>query len=330
MHINADPKAQPQSPGHPTSYHALHWDSINRVKNYLYRQISPVLDDAAARLSTIERAEASRGYSALLPVGQRLDMARNTLSAWAALVTVESGGLLSESKRLPLAASTLPDWLTEHIRTRTTLTLEYTRPIFVHPPVFFESMLLLSQIGDEIGALLQMALTDASEAPRGVWLRMVFVPPLRGAYSGMSTLLNALNAQPDAGDAAFRLQVAGSLMKINECRLVLQYNRKTGEQALAALLPTLTTEDLRAGRGEGRRASWRSAERPASEVAPDADDLMLPFRLDDDSDHAPSEVIVPAFPPGALESWLESPDSDLELTEPAPPPDDFPREASES
>ena len=57
---------------------------------------------------------------------------------------------------------------------------------------------------------------------------------------------------------------------------------------------------------------------------------MLPFRLDDDSDHAPSEVIVPAFPPGALESWLESPDSDLELTEPAPPPDDFPREASES
>jgi len=101
---------------------------------------------------------------------------------------------------------------------------------------------------------------------------------------------------------------------------VLQYNRKTGEQALAALLPTLTTEDLRAGRGEVKHASWRTAERQSSAQAPA--DLPLPFRLDDDSDAAPSETIVPAFAPGALESWLESPESQPEAAAETPPPPD--------
>lgn len=330
MHINSDPKPQHNAPGFPTSYHGLHWASINRVKDYLYRQLSPVLEDAAAYLSAAERADASRGRGALVPVAQRLEMARNTLSAWAVLVTVESGGLVSEGRRLPVAASALPLWLTEHIRTRTTLTADYTRPLFVHPEVFFESLLLLSQTGDEIGALLQVTLTDASDSPRGVWLRAVFVPPLRGAYSGMSTLLNALNARPDAEEAAFRLQVTSSLMKINESRLVLQYNRKTGEQALAALLPTLTTEDLRSGRGEGKRSPWRSTERHFAAASAPSDDLLQPFRLDDDSDLAPSEVIVPAFAPGALESWLESPESEPEPPDDVTSPDESPPQPPES
>ena len=95
---------------------------------------------------------------------------------------------------------------------------------------------------------------------------------------------NALNARQDAGDAAFRLQVTGTLMKINGSRLVLQNNRKTGEQALAALLPTLTTEDLRGQRSEAWRAPWRANDRPTTDAATDESDLSQPFRLDDDSD----------------------------------------------
>lgn len=323
MSIPFDPKPHRNLPAFPTTYHSLDWESVNRVKDYLYRQLSPVLEEASAHLSAVERTDPGRGRSAaLIPVAQRLEMARNTLSAWAALVTVESGGLLSEARRLPVVASALPGWLTDYIHARTTLTLDYTRPLFVHPEVFFESLLLLSRIGDDVGALLQITLGDAPDSPRGVWLRAVFVPPVRGAYSGMSTLLNALHARPDAADAAFRLQVASSLLKINESRLVLQYHRKTGEQALAALLPTLTTEDLRAGRGEVKRSTWRAAERQASAPAPA--DLPLPFRLDDDSDPAPSEVIVPAFAPGALESWLESPESAPEPDADIASPDESP------
>lgn len=319
MQLHSDTEQQP-SPGYPTSYHGLHWDSINRVKDYLYRQLIPVLDDASSRLSAAERAELVRGRTALAPVSHRLAMARNTLAAWAALIEVESGGLVPEAKRLPLAANALPAWVTEHISTRTTLTTDYKRPLYVHPEVFFESLMLLSETGDEIGALLQVTLADAVEAPRGVWLRAIFVPPARGEYSGMSTLLNALSARQDAGDAAFRLQVTGTLMKINGSRLVLQNNRKTGEQALAALLPTLTTDDLRGQRSEARRASWRTNDRQTTDAETDASDLAQPFRLDDDSDRPTEETIVPAFPPGALESWLESADSDLD-DEPFSDPD---------
>ena len=312
MQINSDSTPQYSSPGYPTSYHGLHWDSINRVKDYLYRQLVPVLEDASSRLSTAERSELIRGREALRPISHRLAMARNTLAAWAALITVESGGHMPEAKRLPVAASALPEWLTAHIRSHTTLTADYTRPIFVHPEVFFESLLLLAETGDDIGALLQVTLTDAPDGPRGVWLRAVFVPPVRGAYSGMSTLLAALSARQDTGDAAFRLQVTGSLMKLNGSRLVLQNNRKTGEQALAALLPTFTAEDLRGQRSEPRRVPWRSPEAQTPATNENASDLPQPFRLDEDTDRPTEEAIVPAFPPGVLESWLESADGDLD------------------
>jgi|GEM_PF-1704737 hypothetical protein len=312
MQINSDSTPQYSPSGYPTSYHNLHWDSIKRVKDYLYQQLVPVLEDASSRLSTAERSELARGRESLRPISHRLAMARNTLAAWAALITVESGGSIPQAKRLPVAASALPEWLTEHIRFHTTLTVEYTRPIFVHPEVFFESLLLLAKTGDEIGALLQVTLTDAPESPRGVWLRAIFVPPVRGAYSGMSTLLAALSARQDMGDAAFRLQVTGGLMKLNGSRLVLQNNRKTGEQALAALLPTLTAEDLRGQRSEPKRIPWRSPKALTPATDENTSDLPQPFRLDEDTDRPTEEAVVPAFPPGVLESWLESADGELD------------------
>lgn len=319
MQIRPDSSAPPLSRTPPTSYHGLHWDSINRVKDYLYRQLVPVLDDALARMEAAERGETGRARSALAPVAHRLEMARNTLAAWSALITVESGGLVPSGKRLPLAAPMLPAWLTEQIRSRTTLTLDYKRPVFAHPEVLFESLLLLSQVGEDIGALLQITLADAVETPRGVWLRAVFVPPVRGAYSGMSTLLNALNARRDAGDAAFRLQVVGSLMKINDARLVLQNNRKTGEQALAALLPTLTTDDLREAHSEARRPPLRFAEREQSPPPAGSTGPLTPFRLEDSPEEPPAGP-VPAFPPGALESWLDQGEEAPESPDGAAPP----------
>lgn len=304
----------------PTAYHGLHWGSVNRVEDYLYRQFAPVLDDALARLEAAERIETGRTRSTLAPVAHRLEMARNTLAAWAALITVESGGLVPSGKRLPVAVPMLPEWLTEHIRSRTTLTLDYKRPIFVHPEVLFESLLLLSQVGEEIGALLQITLADAVETPRGVWLRTVFVPPARGAYSGMSTLLNALNARGDAGDAAFCLQVTSSLMKINGARLTLQNNRKTGEQALAALLPTLTADDLREAHSEARRAPLRFAEHGQTSSPPGSTGPLTPFRLDDDTETLSAEGPVPVFPPGALETWLDSDADALEASDSVAPP----------
>lgn len=310
MQIHPDPSILPPSRMPPTPYHSLHWDSVNRVTDYLYRRLAPALDDALARLDAAEHSDTGRARTALAPTIHRLEMARNSLAAWSALIAVESGGLLPSGKRLPLAASMLPAWLTEHIRSRTTLTLEYKRPIFAHPEVLFECLLLLSQVGEDIGALLQITLADAAETPRGVWLRAAFVPPVRGAYSGMSTLLNALSARHDAGDAAFRLQVVGSLMKINDARLVLQNNRKTGEQALAALLPTLTADDLRETHSEVRRHPPRFAERETSSTSGGSTGPLTPFRLEDSPEELPTGS-VPAFPPGTLETWLdqEAPDS---------------------
>lgn len=320
MQIRPDSSAPLPTRTPLTAYHGLHWGSVNRVEDYLYRQFAPVLDDALARLEAAERVETGRTHSALAPVAHRLGMARNTLAAWAALITVESGGLVPSGKRLPVAAPMLPEWLTEYMRSRTTLTLDYKRPVFVHPEVLFESLLLLSQVGEVIGALLQITLADAVETPRGVWLRTVFVPPVRGAYSGMSTLVNALNARGDAGDAAFRLQVISSLMKINDARLVLQNNRKTGEQALAALLPTLTADDLREAHSEVRRVPLRFAEHEQTPPPPGLTGPLTPFRLDDDTETPSIEGPVPVFPPGALETWLDSDADALEAPDSVAPP----------
>jgi len=288
---------------------------VNRVKDYLYQQLVPLLDDALARIALVDPGDTSRARVSLGPIEHRLERARNALDAWAALITVESGGLVPDGQRLPLAAPLLPRWLMESLQARTTLTIDYKRPIFAHPEVFYETMLLLSQVGEEVGALLQMVLTDAVEEPRGVWLRAVFMPPLRGTYSGMSTLLNALSARGDADDAVFRLHVISSLMKINASRLVLQNNRKTGEQALAALLPTLTADDLLGSHGNAQRPALRLAER--GPAAPDAGSTgtLAPFRLDDDSDDQRADDAVPPFPPDELESWLDA-------GQPEPEPDD--------
>ncbi len=345
MQIQSDSGAQrdPQQ-AFPTLYHAVHWDSVNRVKDYLYQQLAPLLDDALERLESADRAEIARGRTALVPVVQRLALARNALAAWAALITVESGGMVPEAKRLPLAPAMLPAWLLDYVRARTTLLVDYTRPVYVHAEVFYETLVLFSQVGDEIGALLSITLADAAELPRGVWLRAVFVPPPPGPYSSISTMLNALASRRDTDDIAFRLKFAASLLKINESRLVLQNNRKTGEQALAALLPTLTADDLRAAHGDARRQRLRlvriaapagsldAASSPrltplqppvdpddSASAQPGRTGPLGPFWLDDEPAADPGTP-VPAFPPGALETWLD--DDLLEAANGDPPQGD--------
>src|SRR5690606_41288088 len=94
MQINSDSTPQYSPSGYPTSYHNLHWDSIKRVKDYLYQQLVPVLEDASSRLSTAERSELARGRESPRRISHRLAMARNPPAAWAAPLTVESGGVL--------------------------------------------------------------------------------------------------------------------------------------------------------------------------------------------------------------------------------------------
>jgi hypothetical protein len=223
-----------------TTYKGLHWESIRFLKDHLYRRIASPLNNALGRLAIAQHVEgADVAQEQYRHVARSLEITLNLVKAWAALIHVESGGVIQDSQRRPLLPDALPEWLVEHLNSQTAFRAEHSQPVFAHPETFYESLILVCEIVARVGSLKCLALSNAPGETPGVWLRAVFQPPESGPYASLNKLIADLDQEnPLERDTAIQLQVMAGFMRINRAHFTLQNNTQTGEQALAARLPT--------------------------------------------------------------------------------------------
>lgn len=222
-----------------TTYEDLHWDSLRFVKVYLYRRLATPLNNALGRLAIARHVndpeEIREQYRR---VEQNLEIALNLVKAWAVLIHVKSGGTIRQAQYRQIAPDGLPTWLVDYLNTQTAFRIGHTLPVLAHPETFYEGLLLLHLIGSAAGTLKEMVTGNAPG--KDIWLRVIFEPPSAGPYASLGALHQRLKSTAES-DSMFYLQVLQDLMRINGAALKLQNNRRSGEQALAAILPAAST-----------------------------------------------------------------------------------------
>ncbi|MBN1202067.1 MAG: hypothetical protein JXJ20_09445 [Anaerolineae bacterium] len=221
------------------SYQELHWESINFLKNYLYRRIASPMNNALGRLAiaqTMDNQVAIREQ--LRGIERNLEITLNFIKAWATLIYVQSGGTLHDSQRCQVTPEALPAWLIEYLGAKTVLRVEHTQPCYVQPEMLYEGLIILCQVGMSVGSLKRLITSDAKGSRSGVWIRAVFEPPKASPYPSLKSMIAGLDTDdPVERDLAIQLKIMGEMFKINRARFMLQNNTQSTEQALAALLP---------------------------------------------------------------------------------------------
>jgi hypothetical protein len=235
-------------------YQDLHWPSLNFLKNHLYRRIASPLNSALGRLAIAQHInDPAAAKEQFKRIEMSLEIALNLIKAWAALIHVQAGGVIRDFQRRQITPASIPSWLVNYLSSQTTVRFDHSEPIFVHPETFYESLILLCQIGGAVGNLKHLSSANATGKYKGVWVRAVFEPPKAGPYASLSKLVESLDLDnPADRDTAIQMQVLGGLMRINQMRFTLQNNIQSNEQALSALLPPapaardlpLPTEDI--------------------------------------------------------------------------------------
>lgn len=220
-------------------YQDLHWPSINFLKNHLYRRIASPLNSALGRLAIAQHInDPAAAKEQFQRIEMSLEIALNLIKAWAALIHVQAGGVIRDFQRRQITPAAWPSWLVNYLSSQTTCRFDHSETIFVHPETFYESLILLSQIGGAVGNLKHLSTANATGKYKGVWVRAVFEPPQSGPYASLNKLVESLDLDNSADrDIAIQMQVLGGLMKINQMRFTLQNNTQSNEQALSALLP---------------------------------------------------------------------------------------------
>jgi hypothetical protein len=221
-----------------TTYQDLHWDSLNVVKDHLYRQLITPLSQVSGCLETAQQADSADAIKEQVRhASQRVKMALNVAQTWTALIEVKNGGTLP---RRALTPDGLPPWLVSHLGAQTTFEATHTQPVLVHPETFYTSLILACQIGASIGTLKSLVTSDSRDSQGGMWVRAVFDPPPSGPYRGVHGLLKRVDAKNGArSDTASQMQLLQSLLEINGGSLKVQNHIQTGEQALAVRFPAV-------------------------------------------------------------------------------------------
>jgi hypothetical protein len=223
-----------------TTFEDLHWDSLTVLKDLLYRQLITPLSQVSGCLETARRADDSGTLKELVRrAAQGVQMVLNTAKTWTALIEVKNGGTLA--RRL-VPADGLPQWLVDYLGAQTAFQATHTEPVLVNAETFYTSLILACQIGARIGTLKSLATSDSRDGAGGLWVRAVFDPPPSGPYRGMHGLLNRLDAtNGDEPGVANQVRFLQLLLEVNGGSLKVQNNVHTGEQALAARLPAVST-----------------------------------------------------------------------------------------
>ncbi len=228
-----------------TNYQDLDWNSLNFVKNHLYRRLANPLNHALGRLLIMEHIVTDvHARQQFQQVTRNLEVALNLVKAWTALVHVQSGGRLTPGQRRYLGTDKLPAWIVEHLKLQTDVQLIFKRRIYAHPETFYEALVLMLQIAAAIGSPQVLRLEDAPDSG-GVWARAVFDAPAGEPYAGLSGLAQRLDLkEPGTRDILTQILVLRALLALNGAELRMQTNEQTGTQALAVRMPTSSSEQI--------------------------------------------------------------------------------------
>ncbi len=227
-----------------TTYQDLDWKSLDFVRHHLHRRLATLLSHARGHLMVAQSLAGTQDVQTQCRrASQGLELAMNTLKTWSALIQVKSGSALKTEQRRVITPTVLPDWLVETLNAQTAFKAEQTLPLFVQPDVFFESLILITEIAARMGHLKLLLLGDAKGETPGVWLRAIFDPPQSGSFAGLRGMVDRLDANnPAELDVLIQLLVLESLCQINGSCLKVQTNVDTGEQALAAQFVAASAE----------------------------------------------------------------------------------------
>jgi hypothetical protein len=308
-----------------TTYHHLDWNSLNSIKNHLYRRLANPINNALGRLAIARHVEKSPETEAqLVHVERNLERAMNLIRAWAALIHVKNGGNIGRDQRRRVRSDDWPAWLVDYLHTQTGLNLDHDATIYVHPETFYESVLLLWRTGAAIGALRHITTQNARDENKSIWLRAIFEPPPTGSYTSLGALAESLSTQLQY-DTLIQLMVLQDLFHINGATLKIQNNKQSGEQALAVCMPVVPAdlppdengEELFTSVLERRPNSNEDAERESffAQVIRELNGEMIEESeaSANPEDVGESETLI--VPPPTLRDRLEALDQDGQPTE---------------
>lgn len=223
-------------------YKTLKWDTLEFVKDYLFRRLADPLTKAISSVEQTKNAgEKEQAQISLNMIEAQRDLAVSQclIKAWSTLIEWKNGAAIPEENRQTLAPQQLPSWLLDYLAQRAVIKFEQTHYLYVHPEVFYESVMLLVAVTEKIGKLSHIMLNDAAPPRAGVWLRVVFEAPKDSAYPSKLAVLDRVDTKkPEHRHMPLEFAVVEDLFEYNNCRISLQNNTRTGHQAFAVLLPT--------------------------------------------------------------------------------------------
>lgn len=263
-------------------YQQLHWESLNLLKNHMYRYLATPLSHALGRLALIEETDPPAEHRNWLTHAEwDLERAASLLQAWAALIHVESGGMLPVSALTEILPDGLPRWLVANLEAQTEFRATFTQPILVHAASFYQSLLLMAQLGALAGTLRHLIIADDPEKADSVLMRAIFEPPEGGPYRSLGGFLSHWGDGPVGEEIAFQVQALGGFLKISRGRFALQDNPRAGQQAFTASFRASTGQPLAALL---ERELWlpESAEKDYAPEADAADAGQESFDLPED------------------------------------------------
>lgn len=205
--------------------HNLDWNNVDKLSLYLFERLQHPILKATEQVYQSPRVTI-----------QQLQLAHNRLNAYTSLVEWKTSDVFPPEAFVKLHLGDAPAWVFESLNRFASIKMEHSKPIYIHPATFYESLLLLTSIAHHVGKLSHITTADATLPQNGVWIRIVFTPPNDEQFKSKSAIKIALNNATDY-DATLELDVIADMLCINHTQFALQNNTRTGHQAFSILLP---------------------------------------------------------------------------------------------
>lgn len=237
----------------------LDWASLNQLSTHLYDRLQQPIAKA------IEQVYQSPRVSV-----QQLQLVSNRLHAWSDWLKWKTQrDVLGTESFVQMPFGDAPAWIFETLNRYASIKMEHSKPIYVHPPTFYEALLLLVKAAHQIGKLSHIMTNDANPPQNGIWVRIVFSPPQNNQFEGKLAIVRALQRASGEG-AYFEISVINDLLQMNHTQYTLQNNTRTGYQAFAILVPSNATSAQ-------ELLTTVEAEAVAMVQHPDDDTLQMPI-----------------------------------------------------
>lgn len=223
-------------------YEDIDWTTLGFLNEHTYHRLTNPLIKAMGHLETVRLVrDDEKTFTKTLDFAyDHLERMVTSMKAWATLTDWRNHQI--EPLRKIFTPIDFPDWFKRQLEPQTKFDCQHTLNIKIHQDALLESILLLSEITQQIGTLEEITIRDRKKK-QGIWLRIIFSPPPERRYSSKLDVLDSFIRSNPAGDElAVRYAVANDLFNLNGTEFTLQENQKTGKQAFAIMFPVQSEE----------------------------------------------------------------------------------------